>query len=277
MLVLLINVSAVPRFCRFDSNNNKFDSSKIPDVVDNVRFDLIHHHTHIGTQALHIAFEIYNNVVPLSNFVSPAEYGITPEEKAEIGSRSISRLIRKILKDVTFFRQASDQPLTSATSSSNNRPVTATTQQETSTTADAVGYSHGIQGRPDGTSVTGETCDNAPYVASAASVNNPVSESRSRTPTPLPTGRGSNSQASAAPSLGRIPGSASSIRRSDPVSSEFADDANNSLPFLFPSTPRLTSTASLQLTGSYGKFMFTYQRGCRNLPSVPICSKSLNM
>lgn len=65
----------------------------------------------MGTQALEIAFEIYRHIEPLVNFVAPAEYGLVGEEKAEIGVRTISRLLRKILNDVTFFRHSPELPL----------------------------------------------------------------------------------------------------------------------------------------------------------------------
>lgn len=84
---------------------------------------------------MNIGFEIYKQVEPLGNFVAPAEYGLTPQEKAEIGTKSIPKLLKKILKDVTFFRQTPDpsfvpsQPsptpaVTSRLSAVNSQPST---------------------------------------------------------------------------------------------------------------------------------------------------------
>lgn len=98
--------------CRFKKKEQRFDSTKIPDLVDNVRYDLIHHHAHIGTAALQAAISIYTHAEPLAHFIAPAEYGLTPHQKTEIGSKLISKLLKKILADITFFRRdTADQPL----------------------------------------------------------------------------------------------------------------------------------------------------------------------
>ncbi|ANQ10448.1 Acid phosphatase [Plasmodium coatneyi] len=87
----------------FRKNKNNYDTSKIPDIVDNIRFDLIHHHSYLGC-GLDKAFEIYNQIEPLANFISQAEYGITPEEKVKIGVNIVGKLLRKLIHDVTFYR-----------------------------------------------------------------------------------------------------------------------------------------------------------------------------
>ncbi|KJP86142.1 hypothetical protein AK88_04193 [Plasmodium fragile] len=87
----------------FKKNKNNYDTSKIPDIVDNIRFDLIHHHSYLGC-GLDKAFEIYNQIEPLANFISQAEYGITPEEKVKIGVNIVGKLLRKLIHDVTFYR-----------------------------------------------------------------------------------------------------------------------------------------------------------------------------
>ncbi|KEG03045.1 acid phosphatase, putative [Plasmodium vinckei vinckei] len=92
----------------FKKNINKYDTSKIPDIVDNVRFDLIHHHSYLGN-GLDKAFEIYNLIEPLSNLISQAEYGITPEEKVKIGVNIVGKLIRKLIHDVTYYRDEEER------------------------------------------------------------------------------------------------------------------------------------------------------------------------
>ncbi|XP_053991375.1 uncharacterized protein LOC128883241 [Hylaeus volcanicus] len=86
----------------------RFDSSKLPDLVDNVRYDLIHNHTYIGTAALKAAFSIYTQVEPLASFLGPAEYGLTPKQKIVIGVSLIPKLLKKIIADITFSRQSPD-------------------------------------------------------------------------------------------------------------------------------------------------------------------------
>ncbi|VTZ66488.1 acid phosphatase, putative [Plasmodium chabaudi chabaudi] len=92
----------------FKKNINKYDTSKIPDIVDNVRFDLIHHHSYLGS-GLDKAFEIYNLIEPLANFISQAEYGITPEEKVKIGVNIVGKLLRKLIHDVTYYRDEEER------------------------------------------------------------------------------------------------------------------------------------------------------------------------
>ncbi|CRG95807.1 acid phosphatase, putative [Plasmodium gallinaceum] len=92
----------------FKKNNNRYDTSKIPDIVDNIRFDLIHHHSYLGS-GLDKAFEIYNLIEPLANYISQAEYGITSEEKVKIGVNIVGKLLRKLIHDVTFYRDEEER------------------------------------------------------------------------------------------------------------------------------------------------------------------------
>lgn len=112
----------------FKKKEQRFDSSKIPDLVDNVRYDLIHNHAHIGTAALQAAFSIYTHVEPLAHFIAPAEYGLTAKQKTEIGIKLIPKLLKKILSDITFFRQPPDTdtqpPFTTPPSGGKLSPTT---------------------------------------------------------------------------------------------------------------------------------------------------------
>ncbi|ETW40243.1 hypothetical protein PFNF135_05383, partial [Plasmodium falciparum NF135/5.C10] len=92
----------------YKKNKNKYDTSKIPDIVDNVRFDLIHHHSYLGS-GLDKAFEIYNQIEPLANFISQAEYGITPQDKVKIGVHIVGKLLRKLIHDVTYYRDEEER------------------------------------------------------------------------------------------------------------------------------------------------------------------------
>ncbi|EKX73732.1 conserved hypothetical protein [Theileria equi strain WA] len=80
-----------------------FDFTKLADIVDNVRYDLIHHHFLLG-HGLDVAFELYNIVQRLSSVISPSEYGVTPQEKLKIGVKIAWRLLEKIFHDVTFHK-----------------------------------------------------------------------------------------------------------------------------------------------------------------------------
>ena len=82
----------------FDSKKKKFDISKIPDIYDNIKYDIIHNKSIIGETAL----ELYNSITNLADFVMPLEYGIKIEEKIKIGLKFIKPLLNKIYKDLLW-------------------------------------------------------------------------------------------------------------------------------------------------------------------------------
>ncbi|ORM39455.1 Inositol hexakisphosphate and diphosphoinositol-pentakisphosphate kinase [Babesia sp. Xinjiang] len=87
--------------------DNQFQYTVIADIVDNLRYDLIHHHTYLGV-GLDTAFEIYNLVEPLSAVLSPCEYGVTPTERLTIGVKVAGKLLQKIVHDVTLHKNTCD-------------------------------------------------------------------------------------------------------------------------------------------------------------------------
>jgi len=77
----------------YDEENNQFDLSTIPDVHDNVRFDMLHN-PHLGlTETLSKLYELAKD---FADCVVPQEYGVTIEEKRGIGSRMCHTLMEKI-------------------------------------------------------------------------------------------------------------------------------------------------------------------------------------
>ncbi|GIX62750.1 histidine acid phosphatase [Babesia caballi] len=89
--------------------DGKFQYTMIADIVDNLRYDLIHHHTYLGG-GLDTAFEIYNLVEPISAVLSPCEYGVTPRERLVIGMKVAGRLLQKIVHDVALHSNSSEEP-----------------------------------------------------------------------------------------------------------------------------------------------------------------------
>eukprot|EP00820_Chromera_velia_P012011 Cvel_22951.t1-p1 / transcript=Cvel_22951.t1 / gene=Cvel_22951 / organism=Chromera_velia_CCMP2878 / gene_product=Inositol hexakisphosphate and, putative / transcript_product=Inositol hexakisphosphate and, putative / location=Cvel_scaffold2311:15145-30706(+) / protein_length=1890 / sequence_SO=supercontig / SO=protein_coding / is_pseudo=false len=87
----------------FNKKSQRFDTSKVPEIVDNIRFDLIHHHAHLGN-ALNTAFDVHRYVEPLGNFAQPSEYGVTSDQKVKIGCSVVHKLMRKLIRDLTFWR-----------------------------------------------------------------------------------------------------------------------------------------------------------------------------
>ena len=66
----------------YNEEDDTFDLSRVPDVHDNVRFDMLHN-PHLGlTQTLQ---KLYVLAKSMADCVVPQEYGISIEEKRDIG------------------------------------------------------------------------------------------------------------------------------------------------------------------------------------------------
>ena len=82
----------------YDKKKEKFDISKIPDIYDNIKYDIIHNKAIIGETA----FELHKTVNNLADFVMPLEYGIKIDEKINIGIKFIKPLLSKIYNDLLW-------------------------------------------------------------------------------------------------------------------------------------------------------------------------------
>ena len=80
----------------FNSKKNLFDISKIPDIYDNIKYDIIHNNDLMNKSS----FELFEEVSLLANFVMPFEYGITRDEKLNIGLNIIKPLLKKMSADL---------------------------------------------------------------------------------------------------------------------------------------------------------------------------------
>ena len=83
----------------YSSQKDKFDVSKIPDIYDNIKYDIIHNRSLIGDSAN----ELYNEISLLAYFVMPFEYGITCDEKINIGLKIIKPLLNKVCNDLVWW------------------------------------------------------------------------------------------------------------------------------------------------------------------------------
>ena len=80
----------------YNTKKDKFDISKIPDIYDNIKYDLIHNKDLMDSNA----YELFDEISILANFVMPFEYGITRDEKINIGLKIIKPLLNKIYSDL---------------------------------------------------------------------------------------------------------------------------------------------------------------------------------
>ena len=83
----------------------RFNISKIPDIYDSAKYDLLHN------KKLHMANieELFTVSQQMADIVVPNEYGITPEERLDIGKRICSELLGKLCRDFSYTRQASTE------------------------------------------------------------------------------------------------------------------------------------------------------------------------
>ena len=89
----------------FDSKRSLFNISKIPDIYDSIKYDVLHNRDHFNSSRL-VPFtsKIFEIAKLLASFVVPYEYGGTPEKKTEIGLKIISPLLSKIRSDLLWWR-----------------------------------------------------------------------------------------------------------------------------------------------------------------------------
>ena len=80
----------------YNAKKDKFDISKIPDIYDNIKYDIIHNKNLMNSSA----YELFDEISLLANFVMPFEYGITRDQKINIGLKIIKPLLNKIYSDL---------------------------------------------------------------------------------------------------------------------------------------------------------------------------------
>lgn len=85
----------------YDEDADTFDLSRVPDVHDNVRFDMLHN-PHLGlTSTLE---KLYNLAKSMADCVVPQEYGTTIDEKRSVGNKICHALLDKIKYDLIIAR-----------------------------------------------------------------------------------------------------------------------------------------------------------------------------
>ncbi|KAL8432261.1 hypothetical protein ACSSS7_004721 [Eimeria intestinalis] len=94
-----------------------FDSSKISDILDMIRYELIHHCDLLSRDAVQTAINIHNRIKELQEAVAAFSYAHSNERRLRLAVPIVARLIRKVLRDVTFFRSDDSQPQPAGSSS----------------------------------------------------------------------------------------------------------------------------------------------------------------
>ncbi|XP_037077172.1 inositol hexakisphosphate and diphosphoinositol-pentakisphosphate kinase 2-like [Pollicipes pollicipes] len=81
----------------FKTSNGKFDISKIPDIYDNIKYDLQHNQKVLQFDD---AEEMYRVAKTVADVIVPQEYGLTRQEKLSIGHGICTPLLKKIQADL---------------------------------------------------------------------------------------------------------------------------------------------------------------------------------
>ncbi len=81
----------------YNKKKEKFEISKIPDIFDSIKYDLMHNKNILNFDN---AFLLYTYAKSLADVVVPQEYGITKEEKLPIAQGIVTPLLRKIRGDL---------------------------------------------------------------------------------------------------------------------------------------------------------------------------------
>ena len=84
----------------YDTKTKKFNIGKIPDIYDNIKYDIIHNTLLINKDG----YKLYYIVNRLACFLMPLEYGINIEEKFNIGINLIKPLLTKIKNDLLWIK-----------------------------------------------------------------------------------------------------------------------------------------------------------------------------
>jgi inositol hexakisphosphate/diphosphoinositol-pentakisphosphate kinase len=85
----------------YDPDDDTFDLSRIPDVHDNVRFDVLHN-PHLGLSST--LEKLYELAKCMADCVVPQEYGTSVAEKRSVGVKICSSLLEKIRQDLNIAR-----------------------------------------------------------------------------------------------------------------------------------------------------------------------------
>ena len=100
-------------FC--DIERNQFEPSKVSELYDALKFDLLHNREYLNYSFYHPTENLTKKLCTISkaifDIIGPHEYGIENEEKLEIGSKNVQLLLRNIVEELHAAKE-SDTPFT---------------------------------------------------------------------------------------------------------------------------------------------------------------------
>uniref|UniRef100_A0A1I8IF39 Inositol hexakisphosphate and diphosphoinositol-pentakisphosphate kinase n=1 Tax=Macrostomum lignano TaxID=282301 RepID=A0A1I8IF39_9PLAT len=85
----------------FQLDNDQFQLAKVPDIYDNIKYDLLHN-TALFNSCGQVARQLCFLAKNMADIVVPSEYGITSREKLFIAQQICNPLLKKILADMEY-------------------------------------------------------------------------------------------------------------------------------------------------------------------------------
>ena len=84
----------------YDAKTKKFEIGKIPAIYDNIKYDIMHNKSLINKDG----YQLFRIIERLACFLMPLEYGISINEKYNIGINLIKPLLTKIKNDLLWIK-----------------------------------------------------------------------------------------------------------------------------------------------------------------------------
>ncbi|GJJ70292.1 inositol-hexakisphosphate/diphosphoinositol-pentakisphosphate 1-kinase [Entomortierella parvispora] len=103
-----------------DVERSEFDPSKVSELYDSLKYDALHNRTFLESIFVDRDSDVgmgpikalYTKAKVLFDFVAPLEYGISPEDRLEIGLLTSLPLVKQIVEDLELCKRSSTAPCT---------------------------------------------------------------------------------------------------------------------------------------------------------------------
>ncbi|KAF9582382.1 hypothetical protein BGW38_000280 [Lunasporangiospora selenospora] len=103
-----------------DGGREDFDPSKISDLYDSLKYDALHNRAFLETifvdketgQGMGHIKDLYSRAKILFDFISPLEYGISEDDRLEIGLLTSMPLVKQIVEDLEACKRSTAAPCT---------------------------------------------------------------------------------------------------------------------------------------------------------------------
>ena len=91
----------------YSHKTQQYDTTKVPDVEDYVKYDIIHNREVFGDELL---VPLYSRAKVLADFIVPGEYGITAKDKLKIGYQTCKPLCESITHQISEMMNSTKAP-----------------------------------------------------------------------------------------------------------------------------------------------------------------------